>query len=389
MKILNWYVLKNYLATFGMAIGILTFGLVGAQLMKVFDLLAQGLPVSVAMNALLYFIPHALCFTVPWASLVSIMLVFGRMSADSEITAMRACGVSVLQIVAPLIVTTILFTAVCLQLQFETGPKAEEKARDLLGEVAEEHPLTLFTPGVPVHLDRLQKSASGITLSFSRRDEDNNIFDVRICKADENGIHADAYAPRGRLDVDEERRVMTMTFYDVHFSFRQDQNSRNAIKDDVIFGSNVLGDGAVGDNGGYADEIKAEIDYGQRMKNSRVAQREKYLTVKELLARSVVLKREGEDTTDIEVELSTRVCLALAPIAFLLLGLPLAIRTSRRETSVGLFLSVLLAGIYFANVLCADSLKKEPSIYPQYLIWIVPLLYQAFGIYYMAKQARK
>ena len=71
------------------------------------------------------------------------------------------------------------------------------------------------------------------------------------------------------------------------------------------------------------------------------------------------------------------------------MGLPMAIRTSRRETSVGLFLSVLLAGIYFANVLCADSLKKEPSLYPQYLIWIVPFLYQAFGIYYMAKQARK
>ena len=388
MKILNWYVLKSYLATFGMAIGVLTFGMVGAQLMKVFDLLAQGLPVSVAMMALLYFVPHALCFTVPWASLVSIMLVFGRMSADSEITAMRACGISILQIVAPLIVTTIIFTAICLQLQFETGPRAEEKARDLFGEVAEEHPLTLFTPGVPVQLDQLQPSASGATLCFSSRDAENNIFDVRFCQANEKGILADAYAPRGRLDVDEEKRIMTVTLYHAQVIARTDSTGSNEKNPASAQAVDFL-DSFSGKFSGDAEAFQVEFDYGHRMKTSRIAQREKYLTVKELLARSVVLKREGQDTTKLEVELSTRVCLALAPVAFLLLGLPMAIRTSRRETSVGLFLSVLLAGIYFANVLCADSLKKEPSLYPQYLIWIVPFLYQAFGIYYMAKQARK
>lgn len=382
MKILNWYVLKNYLATFGMAIGILTFGMIGAQLMKVFDLLAQGLPVSVALMALVYFVPHALCFTVPWASLVSIMLVFGRMSADSEITAMRACGVSILQIVAPLIVTTILFTAICLQLQFETGPQAEEKARDLFGEVAEEHPLTLFTPGVPVQLDQLQKEANGATLCFSRRDAENNIYDVRFCQANEKGILADAYAPRGKLEVNEEERIMTVILYNAQMIARTGSDGTEQNNTDLLgnFSGKFSGD---------AEEFRVEFDYGQRMKSSRIAQREKYLTVQELLARSVVLKREGQDTTELEVELSTRVCLALAPVAFLLLGLPMAIRTSRRETSVGLFLSVLLAGIYFANVLCADALKKEESIYPQYLIWIVPFLYQTFGIYYMAKQARK
>ena len=92
MKILNYYVTKSFLVTFLMAIAVLTFGLAGAQLIRIFSFIAQGIPTSVAFNVLLYSIPHALCFTVPWASLVSIMLVFGRLSADNEITAMRACG---------------------------------------------------------------------------------------------------------------------------------------------------------------------------------------------------------------------------------------------------------------------------------------------------------
>ena len=160
MKILNLYVTKSFLATFLMAIGVLTFGMAGAQLIKIFNSLAQGIPASVALEVLLYSIPHALCFTVPWASLVAIMLVFGRMSADSEITAMRACGVSILQIVSPLIVTTIIFTAVCLQLQLYTGPMTMERARNLVEEIAVNHPLAFFTAGRPVDMKNFMPGIS-------------------------------------------------------------------------------------------------------------------------------------------------------------------------------------------------------------------------------------
>ena len=76
-------------------------------------------------------------------------------------------------------------------------------------------------------------------------------------------------------------------------------------------------------------------------------------------------------------------------IAFLLLGMPLAVRTSRRETSVGLFLSVLLAGIYFGGVLISDALRESPKLYPQYLVWIPPALFQIFGAVYIFKIARR
>ena len=91
---------------------------------------------------------------------------------------------------------------------------------------------------------------------------------------------------------------------------------------------------------------------------------------------------------EIETELNQRVALALAPMAFLLLGLPMAIRTSRRETSIGLFLSVLLAGLYFGAVLVSDSLSSFAKAFPQYIVWIPPALYQIFGAVYIMKIAR-
>ena len=119
MFILNWYVTKNFLATFTMSIVVLTFAMTGANLMRVIEYISQGLSPLIAGKFLLLALPMALAFAIPWASLVSIMLVFGRMSADNEITAMRACGISILQIISPIIVSSFLLTCVCLWLQLQ------------------------------------------------------------------------------------------------------------------------------------------------------------------------------------------------------------------------------------------------------------------------------
>lgn len=241
-----------------------------------------------AFKVLYYSIPHALCFTVPWASLVSIMLVFGRLSADSEITAMRACGVSILQIVAPLIVTTILFTGICLELQFDVGPRAMLKARNLGEEVAVNHPLAIFTPGIPVALDQFMPGAS---LYFSDRDSENNIYNVQVYRVSDEGIQEDATAARGRIEVNKEKGILQIVLFDAQVE------TRNGGKDSrpIV---------------GFMEEFRVDWNYAKQFNAGRLSMREKYLTARELLARTVIAKRQGQDTTPLEVELSMRVCLA-------------------------------------------------------------------------------
>ena len=47
MFILNWYVTKNFLATFAMSILVLTFAMTGANLMRVIEYISQGIPLMV------------------------------------------------------------------------------------------------------------------------------------------------------------------------------------------------------------------------------------------------------------------------------------------------------------------------------------------------------
>ena len=100
-------------------------------------------------------------------------------------------------------------------------------------------------------------------------------------------------------------------------------------------------------------------------------------------------KQLGKDTTSLEVELNQRIAFALAPIAFLLLGMPLAIRTNRRETSIGLFLSIILAGIFFLMIIMCESLTSYPKLYPQYLLWLPNIAFQLLGAYLILRISKR
>jgi len=372
MFILNWYVTKNFLATFSMAIVVLTFAMTGANLMKVIEYISQGIPPLIAGKFLLLALPMALAFSIPWAALVSIMLVFGRLSADNEITAMRACGISILQIISPIIVSSFLLTCVCLWLQLQVGPPALGEARDLVKNAAASSPLSFFTPGIPVQFGQYTFFVDGTDTS-SGEDE---IYGVQIYVPGKDGkTKADILASRGKLSVDPVTQVLTVTLYKALVEA-------------------VEGNDSVPLQPGYSESVDLPIPFGDNYNQKDLTIKDKYLSYKELFARLAIYMKRGKDAagvdaTAINVEINQRIALALAPIAFMMLGMPLAIRTSRRETSIGLCLSVALGALYYGGVLVSDALRNHPQLYPQYVVWIPPLLFQLFGVIYLTKIARK
>jgi hypothetical protein len=131
----------------------------------------------------------------------------------------------------------------------------------------------------------------------------------------------------------------------------------------------------------FASDLAFRFDYGKTSNAEPLSVRAKYMKFGDLMGLIRQMKERNQNTTSLEVELNQRIAFALSPIAFLLLGLPLAIRTSRRETSVGLFLSVILAGAFFLLIILCESFDKFPNIYPQYLLWLPNILFQCLGAY--------
>ncbi len=347
-----------------MAIGILTFCLLGAKLVKIFELLSKGVPVSVAGEFVLYTLPVVLTMTIPWATLVAVMLVFGRLSADTEITAMRACGVSILQIISPILLIAMALSAFCLYLQAGIGPSSLGKAQDSIKNIGVSQPLALLDPGRPVEFEDM-------FIYFDDRVGEDEIKDIQIYRMDpeskNNKILQDITAARGKVEVDNQKQILSIRLFDcsvVDYSGGSAQRLFNK-------------------------ESTISINYGEEFNKGRIHKKIKHMTFQELFGSMRVYNERKWETTPLEVELNERLAFAIAPIAFILLGLPLAIRTSRRETSIGLFLSVILMGVYFMSIIICDSLTNFPRLYPQYLLWIPVIAFQVAGLTLIIRIARR
>lgn len=121
LKTLDRYVLREIRGPF--FFGVLAFTLImvaGGLLFKLADLIIeQGVPLGVAFRLFVYQLPSVVVLTLPMSCLLGCLLGFGSLAANSEITALKASGLSFGRIVRP-VVWTALIVALLVFLMGET-----------------------------------------------------------------------------------------------------------------------------------------------------------------------------------------------------------------------------------------------------------------------------
>src|SRR6185295_18899084 len=94
-RTIDRYIFKEILVPFFLGLGIFTFILLIARILKMVELVVnRGVPAWQIIKLFSCILPAFLEVTVPMALLLSILVAFGRLSADSEIVALKTCGVS-------------------------------------------------------------------------------------------------------------------------------------------------------------------------------------------------------------------------------------------------------------------------------------------------------
>src|SRR5204863_975284 len=117
--------------------------------------------------------PYLLTYVLPFGMLTAMLLVFGRFSADQELTAVRASGISLLATITPLLILSILLCVLCAWINLWVSPQCRGAYRDLIFQIRSRH-LTSLIPE-----DRFIDEIPSLIL-YARKKDDNQLEDDGI-----------------------------------------------------------------------------------------------------------------------------------------------------------------------------------------------------------------
>lgn len=384
MKTLERYVFGAFLSSFFLAFLVLSFVLTVGLMVQIVRYMLQGIPVDLVGRFAFVSFPETLQWTIPLALLVASVLVFSRLSADSEIAAMRACGVNLLTVMRAPLLFALFCTVMGLFVNNEIVPRGHQIRRDLARRISVGAGLELLEPGrviddfpkVKIYFEEKEGNwlRDLIVLDFSNPRVDRMITASKALVTSEGrdvvlDLHGMTVDP-----LDENNPGMARA---TRFQYRvkdalKDRTYKRREKDFRFF--EILSEIRL---------AKADVKDPQAAAERRAREgRAKGAVAKEL---KLVKKSLKSQLSNLRTEFQKRFVFAFASICFVLVGVPLGIRAQRRESSVGIAIALVTALGYYLVVILMTSLEKNYAVRPDLLIWLPVVLCAALASYLIPK----
>src|SRR5213079_3194066 len=141
VRILSRYILRQHIPPLLYALAALTFAMLVNQVAKQFgNFVGKGLPWSIVFEVFALSIPFIVAMTLPMAVLVAVMYTFSHLAADNEVTAMKANGISIGRILAPVLGGAAVMTMISLFWNDQVLPRSNHTLRTLLVDIQRKKP---------------------------------------------------------------------------------------------------------------------------------------------------------------------------------------------------------------------------------------------------------
>lgn len=371
MNLLHRHIFANVLGTCAASVALFGFVLMLGNAMK--DLLGPMLAGQLAPDTFLrlvaLLVPFVVYYALPMGMLTGILLVLGRMSSDREITALRASGLSVAWLSAPILFLALLGVAAALLINFHFMPVARLAYQREFADAVRQNPLSFIVPRTFI------RDFPGVVLYVGEK-QDNRLRDFWLWELDgQNRVRRFARADAGRLDYDEAGNKLVLTLEQAQAEVRDDKDPENFAR---VHGS--------------AAWEHATFDLPlERLTGSRSVQRKlKWFTFPQLMAEWARLRKpdpavprdeQARQVMRVQITIQEKFATAFSVLSFALIAIPLGIKVSRKETSANLGLGLLLAlGYYFATIM-AGWFDNSPALRPDLLVWTPNIVFQALGFW--------
>jgi lipopolysaccharide export system permease protein len=346
-KIINIYIFKEMIPNFTTSLIVFTFLILAGRILKLTEwMVNHGIDLLQVLLITLYTLPYVLFFTLPMATLLASLIAFSRLNEDNEMIALRSSGVSLFQILPPVVTFSIISYLFASLVAIYLFPIGNHSMARLLFEVAQVNTSIgikqgVFNDSIPNlvlyanHISANDQTMKGV---FIFDDRDPTLSNTIIAR-------------QGKISSDPKQMTINLHLVDgSSFMVSKDLDSSRRLR----FKS-------------YDLNIELEDimhKFSSRMKG------EKEMSISEL-RRQLKETKEGTVRHNIlTIELQRKFSIPLACLLLGLIGLPLGLMIRARGRSWGIALSIAIFMVYYILLSAADSLGETGKLNPLLAIWI-------------------
>ena len=356
---INKYIAKEIIVPFFLGLGIFTFILLMDKVLNLTELVvSKGVHLTEALSLIVYILPSFLVIAIPMAFLLAVLLAFGRLSTDEEITAVKASGISLLQMMPPVIMLSFIAFFITLALMIYALPWGNHSFKSTIYTLAKREVSTSIVPG------KVLDSFSDIILYVTEEDlESGRYKGIVISDNNKGGKSSTVIAKEGEIISGKDDLSIALRLYDgtIHQKGDKEELKYSLIKFKTY-------------------DITLSIE--SKNQAARTAPKgDRELSISELLAKSKKLRNRGLSDDYLMVELHKKFSIPFACIVFALIGAPLGIQGKRSGKAHGFIFSLMLITIYYIFLMAGEAFGDKGKVSPFLAMWAPNIFFIIIGLH--------
>jgi LPS export ABC transporter permease LptF/LPS export ABC transporter permease LptG len=306
-------------------------------------------------------LPHIVVLTLPVAFLLGLLIAFGRMSADSEVIALRASGVDPVRLYRPVGLLGLVCFAATLVLMLEAVPRGNHLLSAMRFRLATFAVAQKIQPGV------FSPEFAGIRIYVEEATPDRRVL-TRLFVSDRSQEEGErlTVAPRGWLEIDETTGRLYLRLDDAVTHHVQSDPKKYDI------------------SSGTVQVLLREGD--PRVSTLPRHLREQLLP--EMLRTAADPKKSVFERRTARLEIQKKFSLPSACLLFGLIGLPLGIVTRRGGRAAGFAVSVAIVLGYYVLLAAGEARAVDGKVSPALAMWFPNLLLLLLGLFAIERVRR-
>jgi len=360
MKILRKYIIKEMIVMFLFSLAIFTFTLVVGNIIKLAELVInKGVDIRLVGRLFLYLIPFLLSYTIPMSLLTSVLLVFGRLSGDNEIVAIRSSGINIYRLSFPLIIIGLLFSLLSIVLNNDIIPRMHFESRKIIKNIGIKTPAAYLEPGTFI------KSFKGYII-FIHEINKNKLKGVRIYQPQNERSTRTIIAEKGEFITIDNNAVKLK----LENGTSDEPNPKNPVNfyklNFKTYYITLNIDESIAPSG-YTDKKPKEMNF-REIKNE--------------------IQRLGKyhvDTPSLITEFHRKISISFASIVFIIIGIPLGIFTKHGEKTIQFAIALGVIVAFYILMAASIALSLKGVLSPGFWMYLPNITIGTAGIILLRK----